>query len=186
MTHNHNDVHNPRLQISIQPNIGLDSDVRHSVVELLNSTLANEAVLKAKTRSVLWNISGSGFHDMQIILKEQIYRLNKITNDIAERVRMLGGVVIGSFQEFLKYTRLEEKPAFAMDSITLLADHEASIRFIREDARKCTEEFEDEGTFELLVNIMRIHEKIAWVLRSYIEPGFDNEKIRKVQGVDEY
>ena len=52
MTHNRNDVHNPRLQISIQPNIGLDSDVRHSVVELLNSILANEAVLKAKTRSV--------------------------------------------------------------------------------------------------------------------------------------
>ena len=73
---------------------------------------------------------------MQIILKEQIYRLNKVTNDIAERVRMLGGVVIGSFQEFLEYTRLEEKPNFAMDSISLLADHEASIRFI---TRRCAQ-----------------------------------------------
>jgi len=186
MAHIHNNGHNPKLQVSIQPNIGLDSDVRHSVVELLNNTLANEAVLKAKTRSVYWNISGSGFHDMQIILKEQIYRLNKVTNDIAERVRMLGGVVIGSFQEFLKYTRLEEKPAFAMDLISLLADHEASIRFIREDARKCSEEYEDEGTFELLVNIMRIHEKIAWVLRSHVEPVLIEGKNENSQGVDEY
>ena len=186
MAHIHNNDHNPKLQLSIQPNIGLDSDVRHSVVELLNNTLANEFVLKAKTRSVFWNISGSGFHDMQIILKEQIYRLNKVTNDIAERVRMLGGVVIGSFQEFLEYTRLEEKPNFAMNSISLLADHEASIRFIREDARKCSEEYEDEGTFELLVNIMRIHEKIAWVLRSHVEPGFIDDKNEKVLGVDEY
>ena len=56
------------------------------------------------------------------------------------------------------------------DILRLLADHEASIRFLREDARKCTEEHEDEGTFELLVNVMRLHEKMAWMLRSYIEP----------------
>ena len=43
------------------------------------------------------------------------------------------------------------------------------IRFLREDARKCTEEYEDEGTFEMLVSIMRLHEKMAWMLRSYIE-----------------
>lgn len=180
MTHNRLDGNISRLDIFIQPNIGLDSDVRNSIIQLLNSTLANEAVLKAKTRSVYWNVSGSGFLEMQIILKEQIYRLNKVINDIAERVRMLGGMVIGSFQEFLKYTRLEEKPAFAMDTISLLADHEASIRFIREDARKCTEEFEDEGTFELLVNIMRIHEKIAWMLRSQIEPEVRDNDIEKV------
>ena len=54
---------------------------------------------------------------------------------------------------------------------------------LREDARKCTEEYEDEGTFELLVNIMRIHEKIAWVLRSYVEPGFIDDKNKKVLGL---
>ena len=49
------------------------------------------------------------------------------------------------------------------------ADHEASIRFLREDARKCTKEYKDEGTFELLVSLMRLHEKMAWMPRSYIE-----------------
>ena len=48
MAHIHNNDHNPKLQLSIQPNIGLDSDVRHSVVELLNNTLANESVLRQK------------------------------------------------------------------------------------------------------------------------------------------
>jgi starvation-inducible DNA-binding protein len=90
---------------------------------------------------------------------------------------MLGGFAIGSFQEFLKYTPIEEKPGTVVDILALLADHESSIRFIREDARKCTEEYEDEGTFELLVNVMRIHEKIAWMLRSHIEPELtDNGK----------
>jgi starvation-inducible DNA-binding protein len=170
MAHIHNDGHNPKLQVFIQPNIGLDSDVRHSVVGILNMTLANEAVLTEKTRSAYWNVSGSNILDMQNFFKKQLYQLNKMSDEIAERVRMLGGFAIGSFQEFLKFTQIEEKPGIVVDLLSLLADHESSIRFIREDARKCTEEYEDEGTFELLVSVMRIHEKIAWMLRSHIEP----------------
>ena len=170
MAHIHNDGHNPKLQVSIQPNIGLDSDVRHSVVDILNITLANEAVLTQKTRSAYWNVHGSSILDMQSFFKKQLYQLIKLSDEISERVRMLGGFAIGSLQEFLKYTQLEEKPGSIVDILSLLADHESCIRFIREDARKCTEEYEDEGTFELLVNVMRIHEKIAWMLRSHIEP----------------
>ena len=82
---------------------------------------------------------------------------------------MLGGFTIGSFDEFLTHTRLDEQAGIAPDILHLLADHEAIIRFLREDSRKCTEEYEDEGSFELLVGVMRLHEKMAWVLRSYIE-----------------
>jgi hypothetical protein len=64
---------------------------------------------------------------------------------------------------------VEEQPGIVPDILHLIADHEACIRFLREDARKCTEEYEDEGTFELLVSVMRLHEKMAWMLRSYIE-----------------
>ena len=82
---------------------------------------------------------------------------------------MLGGIAIGSLQEFIDYTRVEEQPGIVPDILHLIADHEACIRFLREDARKCTEDYEDEGTFELLVSVMRLHEKMAWMLRSYIE-----------------
>lgn len=167
---NRNDGHNPKLQVLIQPNIGLDSDVRHSVVEILNHTLANETVLTLKTRSAHWNVSGPGFIELHILFDSQYEQLNGISTEIAERVRMLGGIAISSLQEFLYYARVEEQPGVVPDILRLLADHEASIRFLREDARKCTEEYEDEGTFELLVNIMRLHEKMAWMLRSYIEP----------------
>ena len=40
MENNRNDGHKAKLPVLIQPNIGLDSDVRHSVVEILNNTLA--------------------------------------------------------------------------------------------------------------------------------------------------
>ena len=169
MGYNRNDGHNPNLRVIIQPNIGLESDVRHSVVAVLNTILANEAVLTAKTRNAHWNVSGAGFFELYILFDTQYKQLNDISDEIAERVRMMGGIAIGSLQEFIKYTRVEEHPGVVPDILRLVADHEASIRFLREDARKCTEEFEDEGTFELLVSVMRLHEKMAWMLRSYLE-----------------
>jgi len=169
MGHDHNDGHNPILQVLIQPNIGLDSDIRRSVVEILNNTLANEAVLTVKTRSAHWNVSGPGFFELHILFDSQYKQLNDISDELAERARMLGGIAIGSLQEFINYTRMEEQPGVVPDILHLLADHEASVRFLREDAKKCTDEYEDEGTFELLVSVMCLHEKMAWMLRSYIE-----------------
>ncbi len=169
MEHNRNDGYKLKSTILIQPNIGLDSDVRHSVVEILNKTLANETVLTVKTRSAHWNVSGAQFFELYTLFASQYKQLNNISDELAERVRMLGGTALGSLQELIKYTQLTEQPGVFPDIFHLISDHEMIIRFMRDDARKCSEEFEDEGTFELLVNIMRSHEKMAWMLRSYIE-----------------
>ena len=71
MNHNGNDGHNSKLKILIQPNIGLDSDNRHPVVEILNNTLANEGVLILKTRSARWNMSGAGFFQLRTLFDTQ-------------------------------------------------------------------------------------------------------------------
>jgi len=170
MEHNPNISHQIKLRSLNLPSIGIDSDSRHSVIEILNHMLANEAVITLKTRSAQWNVSGAGFIELRILFSSQYEQLNHISDEIAERARMLGGITIGSFQEFIHYTMLEEQPGVLPDILHLLADHEAFIRLLREDAKKCSEEYEDEGTFELLVRVMRLHEKIAWMLRSYIEP----------------
>jgi starvation-inducible DNA-binding protein len=164
-----NNGHNPKLRVLIQPNIGLGSDARDPVVEILNKTLADEAVLTQKTRNAHWNMTGPDFLELHAMFETQYEQLNHSCNEIAERARMLGGVTIGSFDEYLKHTRLEEQPGCVADILHLLADHETVIRFLREDARKCTEEYEDEGTFNMLVEKIRIHEQMAWILRSIIE-----------------
>jgi len=176
MSPTHNDGHHPKLQVLIQPNIGLDSDVRSAVVEMLNHTLANEAVLTVKTRGAHWNVCGAGFYELHILFDSQYKQLNDISDKIAERARMLGGIAIGSLQEFIKYTRLEEHPGDVPDILCLLADHETSIRFLREDVRKCTEEYEDEGSFDLLVSVLRLHEKMAWMLRAYVVPELTRDE----------
>ncbi len=44
MERNRNDDHNPKRQVLIEPGI----DVHRAVVEILNNTLANEALLSSK------------------------------------------------------------------------------------------------------------------------------------------
>jgi starvation-inducible DNA-binding protein len=164
-----NDGHKPKQQFLIQPNIGLDKEVRLPVIDILNHCLADEAVLSQKTRSAHWNVGGTGFFELYLLFETQYKQLNEITNQVAERVRMLGGLAIASFEKILRNTRIEEQPADVPEVLHLLADHETLIRFIREDIRQCAEEYEDEGTIELLVSVLSMHEKLAWMLRAYIE-----------------
>jgi len=170
MGHNHAAGINMKLQLSIQPNIGLDGDTRQSIMEILNPILANEALLAMKTRSARWHLSGPGFLDLRALFDQQFHQLIKFSDEIAERMHILGGFAISSFVEFLQYSQLEEHPGEAPDMMGLLADHEALVRFLREDARKCLEEYEDHGTYVMLVRLISSHERMAWVLRSYIEP----------------
>ena len=165
-----NDGHNPKLQVDIRPNIGLDSNAHQAVVKILNIILADEAVLSMKTRSAHWNVAGAGFYDRHTLFDVQYQQMYDISDKIVERARVLGGLPIGSFEEFLKNTRLDEQSGDAPNMINLLADHEAITRFLREDAKKCSEEYKDEGTRDFLVTVLCLHEKMAWMLRAYIEP----------------
>lgn len=176
MERNHSQSFSAKLQISIQPNIGLDADARKSIVEMLNTILADEAVLAMKTRSARWHLSGPGFLDLRTLFDQQFHQLNKISDEIADRVRMIGGYSICTFEQFLMYNRLEEQPSEATNIMALLAGHEALVRFLRDDARRCFEEYEDHGTHAQLTRFITLHEKIAWILRSYIEPEMTHDE----------
>jgi starvation-inducible DNA-binding protein len=157
------------VQVTFQPNIGLDAAARQSVVEILNLLLADEAVLSFKTHSAAGLAGGTGGPDLQPIYEAQYKEINDIVIEIAERVRILGGSSLSSSEELINSARLDGKLALVPGVMAILADHEAFIRFLREDAQKCSEIYEDQGTFALLVNVMRLHEKMAWMLRSHIE-----------------
>jgi starvation-inducible DNA-binding protein len=173
--------HNPKTQIPTHPVIGLDSKAQHAVVEILNNTLANEAMLSIKVRSAHWNVSGPGFLELHVLYKTQFKQLNAIADEIAERTCTLGGLATGSLGGYLKNARLEEQPGVVPNIMNLLAGHEASIRFLGEDAKKCSEQFADESTGDFLVNIQHLHEKMAGILRAHIEPQLtrDEKNLRK-------
>jgi starvation-inducible DNA-binding protein len=99
--------------------------------------------------------------------------LNEIVDDVAERARSLGGNALGTMTEFLQHTRLTEQVAYYPDArdmiANLLADHEALIRQLRVDLETCVEKYHDAGTNDFLTGLMEQHEKMAWMLRAFLE-----------------
>jgi starvation-inducible DNA-binding protein len=157
----------------MSPNIGLLEEQREGVVAILSTLLADEYLLYTKTRNYHWNVVGPQFNDLHKFFEAQYNELNEIVDDVAERGRVLGGHALGTMTEFLKYTRLEEQAGYypdARDMIAdLLADHEALIRYLRGDLETCAERYHDAGTNDFLTGLMEQHEKMAWMLRAFLE-----------------
>lgn len=153
-----------------QVHIGLSTDNRAGLIQCLNQLLADEHLLYTKTRNYHWNVTGIHFDTLHELFEQQYNRLQVMADDIAERTRMLGGTAIGTISEFITATRLSENagdiPAAPAMIVNLLDDHEHIISTLRTDIETCAEKYEDEGTADLLVGIMRSHEEMAWMLRS--------------------
>ena len=157
----------------MKPNIGLSDKQRDGVVKVLNTLLADEYVLYTKTRNHHWNVLGPQFNDLHKFFEGQYSELSEVVDDVAERARALGGRAAATLAEFLKQARLKEHPGQYPEAremiANLLADHEAIIRTLRADLETCAEEYSDMGTSDFLTGLMERHEKMAWMLRSFLE-----------------
>ncbi len=153
-----------------QVHIGLAVANRAKIIQILNTLLADEHLLYTKTRNYHWNVTGIHFTTLHELFEQQYNQIKVMADDIAERTRMMGGTAIGTLAEFSEATRLSENAGVipsAVDMIAnLLDDHEQIISKLREDVEACAEEYNDEGTADLLVGIMRSHEEMTWMLRS--------------------
>ena len=157
----------------MNPNLGINDKDRAGVVKILNALLADEYVLYTKTRNYHWNVVGPQFNDLHKFFDAQYEELNEILDEVAERTRALGGQALGTMGEFQKQARLKEHPgqhpgAKSMLS-NLLNDHESIIRTLRADQAICQDSHGDAGTADFLTGLMEQHEKMAWMLRSYLE-----------------
>ena len=153
--------------------IGIEEKNRKAVIGLLQSVLANLSVIYSKTRNFHWNITGPRFHTLHLFLEEQYKELGEASDEVAERIRSLGGFSIGTMQEFIDKAELKEQPGVRPPSDGMIAalvqDHQKIIKGLREDIDKCDDDYEDTGTADFLTGLMEQHEKLAWMLRAHLE-----------------
>jgi starvation-inducible DNA-binding protein len=156
----------------MKPNIEISDKNLKDVATLLNILLADEYVLYTKTRNAHWNIQGDNFIELHKLFESQYELLNTTIDDTAERVRALGHFAIGSLKDFLQVTQLNEQNDDFSDQNhiikTLLEDHESVIHWLRNQITIVSDELKDLGTADFMTGLMEQHEKIAWMLRSYL------------------
>lgn len=154
-----------------EPKIGIDEKNRVAVAKILKSTQANEFVLYVKTLNYHWNVLGMSFNDLHGFFGKQYGELADFIDMIAERVRALGLRPFSTMQEFITNAHLKEQPGQIFEAKemlqNLLDDHETLIRQMRADIDACAQ-LQDAGTNNFLSELIVKHEKMAWMLRSYL------------------
>lgn len=157
----------------MQTNIAIEREKRDKVSQILNTIVADENVLYIKLRNYHWNVRGIHFPALHALFEEQYNELLPIIDEIAERVRMVGFLSLGTMASFLEHTRIEESPSNDMPAEAMIQDlvksNQAMIRNLRDDIDNIAEEYNDEGTADLLTETIQLHEKFAWMLRAMTE-----------------
>lgn len=154
-------------------NIGLNQDQRKCVVDLLNHDLADTYLLLVKTKKHHWDVVGPQFRSLHLLFEEQYTALSENIDLIAERARTLGGYPVGTMSGCLELGSIKEHPGdvpTANDMVARLGeDHEQIVRNLREHIDACGDDYKDQGTADFLTGLMEQHEKMAWMLRSFLE-----------------
>jgi starvation-inducible DNA-binding protein len=156
----------------MKANIGIPEKEIEEIVTFLNTLLADEYALYTKTRNAHWNINGPNFISLHLLFETQYKALDIIIDEIAERVRSLGHFALGSLKDFLSVTHMDEEnhdfsnPTQIIQ--TLVDDNEVIIRIIRNDITPIAGRYRDLGTADFVTGLMLQHEKMAWMLRSFL------------------
>jgi starvation-inducible DNA-binding protein len=156
----------------MKANIGITDKNKQAIAEILNVLLADEHILYTKTRNYHWNYEGDNFIEMHKFFEGQYDELAEIIDEVAERIRMLGHYPEGRLKDFIRITRLQEQDYTTIQAeqlMNLLADHESIVINIRKAVSKLNDTYKDAGTTDFITGLMKQHEKMAWMIRSYLK-----------------
>src|SRR5579871_6094866 len=143
---------------------------REAVTEIsgaLNALLADVFALYLKTKNFHWHMSGPHFRDYHLLLDEHASQIFAMTDDIAERVRKLGGSTIRSVGHIGRLQRIQDNDAEFVtpeDMLSELREDELGlIKSMREVHNLC-EDQGDVATASLLETWIDQTQRRNWFL----------------------
>jgi starvation-inducible DNA-binding protein len=133
----------------------------------MNALLADVFALYLKTKNFHWHMSGPHFRDYHLLLDEQGDQIFGMTDDIAERVRKIGGTTLHSIGEISRQQRLLDNDAdfvTALDMLAELRDDNKQLTASMREAHDLCEKHGDVATTSLLENWIDETERRTWFL----------------------
>ena len=133
----------------------------------LNTLLADVFALYLKTKNFHWHIAGPHFRDYHLLLDEQAGQIFAMSDDIAERVRKIGGTTIRSIGQIAQLQTIrdnEREHVAAKAMLTELLDDNRSLLEAMRAAHEIASAGNDVGTTSPLENWIDETERRAWFL----------------------
>lgn len=145
----------------------IDRKFVKDITGALNALLADVFALYIKTKNFHWHMSGPHFRDYHLLLDEHSDQIFSMTDDIAERVRKIGGLTIHSVGQIAKLQRIADNDAEYVTPEDMLAElHEDEMALAQRmrSAHTLCDDAGDVATTSLLENWIDQSERRAWFL----------------------
>lgn len=141
------------------------------VADGLLKTLADSYVTYFKTHAFHWNVTGPHFPALHAMFNTQYDEIWAALDDIAERLREIGGVPPNGTAELFKHASVKEAEGNpkAMEMVKQLLEANEGLLVTIKAALAAAQKAGDEATADLLITRIEAHDKHAWMLRSTLE-----------------
>ena len=157
----------PRTPRNLDTPTDLKPDGVKAISDAVNGVLADTFALYMKTKNFHWHISGPHFRDYHLLLDEQGEQIFETTDELAERVRKIGGRTLHSIGQIAKLQTIKDNDEDYVDPedmlLELVRDNKALVASMRE-AHEVADEHEDVATTSILENFIDAAEKRVWFL----------------------
>jgi starvation-inducible DNA-binding protein len=157
---------------TIRVPLALEEKARQTNIEALNQLLADTISLRDLYKKHHWQVTGPTFHAMHELFDKHFEQQNRLVDEIAERIQILGGVSLATSADIAEASRLERAPKdrepLPVQISRMLEGHEHILRAAREAAEEA-EQNHDLGTNDLLVSdVIRTNEFQVWYLAQHV------------------
>jgi len=155
----------------VSPDLDTPTDMPKAAVDkisaALNTLLADAFALYLKTKNFHWHVSGRHFHDYHLMLDEQSDAIFATTDQLAERVRKLGGITVRSIGQIAKLQTIQDNDedyVAPREMLRQLMEDNKHMAAAMRKAHKLCDDNEDSGTAGLLETFIDETERRTWFL----------------------
>jgi starvation-inducible DNA-binding protein len=145
----------------------LPSEATDKMSSALNTLVADAFALYVKTKNFHWHVSGRHFRDYHLLLDEQSEAIFATTDQLAERVRKLGGTTLRSIGQISKLQTIkdnDEEYVPPREMLRELMEDNKHMAAAMRKAHKLADDSEDSGTAGLLETFIDETERRTWFL----------------------
>src|SRR5436853_6408596 len=100
----------------------LSSTATKDISAAMNGLLADVFALYVKTKNFHWHVSGPHFRDYHLLFDEQAADIFATTDELAERVRKLGGTTLRSIGHIAKLQSIQDNDEKFIDPADMLRE----------------------------------------------------------------
>ena len=153
------------------PDLDTPTDLPQAAVDkisaALNVLLADAFALYVKTKNFHWHVSGRHFRDYHLLLDQQSDDIFATTDQLAERVRKLGGTTLRSIGQIGKLQTINDNNESFVpprEMLRELMEDNKHVAAAMRKAHKLCDDHEDSGTAGLLETFIDETERRTWFL----------------------